>query len=508
MSEYRRTSGILLHITSLPSAYGIGDFGPGAYQFVDFLTRARQGLWQVLPLNPTNPAHANSPYSSSSAFGGNPYLVSPDRLVDEGFLQSLELQPVPEFPADRVDYGAVIGYKAKVLDLAWQGYRMREDQGEFVQFCKEQAGWLDDFALFVVIKREQGGVEWSKWPVDLRDRRAEALAEVRGRHEDEIARVKFEQWLVFRQWEGIKRYANERGIKIFGDIPIYVNYDSVDTWCNTHLFKLNEDKKPEVVAGVPPDYFSKTGQLWGNPVYDWDVLKETRYRWWIKRLEQMFRLYDMVRIDHFRGLVAYWEVPASHKTAQKGKWRKVPSDDFFPTLQKHFGELPVVAEDLGLITEDVTETMKRYGFPGMKVLQFAFAEDNPKHPYLPHNFEEEAVVYTGTHDNNTTRGWFEQETKPADRKRLFAQLGRSVTKERVHWALMEMALQSKARIAVVPMQDVLGLPGEARMNKPATRNGNWSWRLTPEQLESAPAAELASLVAASDREPAGAAVKG
>ncbi|HOD65574.1 MAG TPA: 4-alpha-glucanotransferase [candidate division Zixibacteria bacterium] len=508
MTEYRRTSGILLPITALPSVYGIGDFGPGASRFLDFLARARQGVWQVLPLNPTDPAHANSPYSSSSSFAGNPLLISPDRMVEDGFLGAEELQPIPAAPDDRADYEQATAYKTRLLDRAWQAFRDRPHQEEFREFCREEAGWLEDYALFVVIKRAQQGADWSRWPVGLRDRNPRALDEVRKVHADELGREQFAQWLFFRQWLALKREANARGIRMFGDIPIYVNYDSADTWRDTHLFKLNGGKRPEVVAGVPPDYFSTIGQLWGNPVYDWEALKREGYRWWIDRLAHVFRLYDIVRIDHFRGLVAYWEVPAGHKTAQKGKWREVPTDDFLQTLQRHFGRLPVVAEDLGLITDDVTATMKRYGFPGMKVLLFAFGADDPTHPYLPRNYDENAVVYTGTHDNNTVQGWFEEEAKPAEKKRLFAHLSRAVPRDRVHWAMIELALQSRARLAVIPMQDVLGLPGSARMNTPSTRNGNWTWRLTAQQLAAAPAAQLAELVATSDREPEGQAVPG
>ncbi len=495
-----RAAGILLHVSSLPSAYGIGDLGPGAYRFLDVFKRSGMTLWQVLPLHPIDAVHGNSPYSSASAFAGNRYLISPDRLIDEGFLDMRDTQPVPEFPDDRVDYDAVVEYKTNLLDLAWNSFRIRTDRDEFEHFCEHESGWLDDYALFVVIKRFHDGVVWSKWPKELRDRNADALEEIRRKHNDEIEPIKFEQFLFFRQWTALKETANQRGIRIFGDIPIYVNYDSADTWANTEIFKLNDRKRPTAVAGVPPDYFSKTGQLWGNPVYDWQALGETNYSWWIARLEHMFRLYDVVRIDHFRGLVAFWEVPASHKTAQKGNWVDVPADDFLTTLKNHFDELPVVAEDLGTITEDVTETMERYGFPGMKILLFAFGEDNPKHPYLPHNYEPNAVVYTGTHDNNTVLGWFDTEARKADKKRLYEYLGSKVEREQLPVAFIRLALRSPANWAVIPLQDVLGLGESARMNTPATRNGNWGWRVTPDQLKQAPVDEIHSLVKASGRD--------
>ena len=502
MTELDRRSGILLHITSLPSPFGIGDLGPDAYRFVDFLVSARQGLWQVLPLNPTDPAHGNSPYSSSSAFAGSRLLTSPELLVQDGFLAPSDLQPIPPFAEDCVDYDAVRVYKNRLIDIAWEKFQRGGDRNDFSRFCEDEAAWLHDYALFVIIKPEQNGAMWSQWPEPLLDRHQAALDDVCPSFADCIARVKVEQYLFFMRWAQLKAYANSRAINIFGDIPIYVNYDSADTWSHTTLFKLDAHKHPTVVAGVPPDYFSKTGQLWGNPVYDWDALRETGYRWWIERLEHVFSLYDIARIDHFRGLVAYWEVPARHKTAQKGKWAPVPADDFFTTLCNHFEDLPVVAEDLGTITEDVVEVMKRYGFPGMKVLMFAFGEDNPKHPYLPENYSDDAVVYTGTHDNNTIVGWFAEEALPEDKQRFFEYLGGEIHREQVHWAMIRLALRSPADLAIIPMQDLLGLPASARMNTPATPQGNWTWRLTPEQLAAAPADELAHLVTLSGRAPA------
>jgi 4-alpha-glucanotransferase len=473
--------------------------GESAYRFVDLLGRARQHVWQVLPLHPVESAHANSPYSSSSAFAGNRLLICPDQLAADGFVTRDDIGTVPPFPADRVDYDAVVAFKDRILARAWDRFRGNGHRAAYDEFCRSHVGWLDDFALFEVIKRAHDRKPWSAWPIELRDRDPDALNRFRSGHSDEIERVKFEQFLFFRQWTKLKQYANEHDVQIFGDIPLYVNYDSADTWSAPGNFKLDDDRKPTVVAGVPPDYFSKTGQLWGNPVYDWDRLRADGFGWWLRRMEHMFRLYDVVRIDHFRGLVAFWEVPASHKTAVDGTWVDAPVDEFLSALTGHFPELPVVAEDLGTITDDVRDVMKRYTLPGMKILQFAFGEDNPEHPYLPHNFDEDAVVYTGTHDNNTVAGWFAEEATDEDKRRLFEYLGEDVPDDQIHWALMRLALNSDARLAVLPMQDILGLPASARMNTPATRDHNWSWRLTGEQFSAVPIDGLAELVQASGR---------
>ncbi len=497
----KRSSGILLHITSLPSNYGIGDFGPQACRFADFLQAAGQRLWQVLPLNPTNPAHGNSPYSSSSAFAGSELLISPELMVNDGFLERGDLNPLPGFSIDHVDYQTVRDYKYKIIDTAWKKFSDKHPEWEsYKSFCAEHESWLDDYTLFIALKEKFDGNVWNHWPPPFRDRVTQAMDEAREELSSRIERVRFGQFLFYYQLDALKKYANERDIQIFGDIPIYVNYDSVDTWAHTDLFKLNGQKRSTVVAGVPPDYFSKTGQLWGNPVYDWDTMKENRYRWWIHRLEHTFKLYDIVRIDHFRGLVAYWQVPAGEKTAINGKWVKAPVDDFLTTLGDHFGELPIVAEDLGMITDDVREVMKRYGFPGMKILMFAFGEDNPDHPYLPENFSENSVVYTGTHDNNTVLGWFNNEADEETRKRFFKYLGKKVPAEDVPGAMIRMAMKSKANYAVIPIQDHLALPEYARMNTPATTgNGNWEWRLHPDQINTDIAEKIAKLTSESDR---------
>lgn len=479
-----RGSGILMHVTSLPSRYGIGDLGPGAYEFVDFLVEAGQRYWQLLPLNPTDLVCGNSPYSSVSAFAGNPLLISPDVLREWGLLGDDELARVPEFSESRCDFKSVVPYKFSLLSRAYENFKGIDwMRNEFGNFCEEHKGWLCDFALFVCVKRKLGGEVFSDWPVELRDREPSCLDEVRKELSDEIEREKFYQYLLVKQWFMLKDRCDEKGVELIGDVPIYVNYDSVDVWTNPEIFKLDEKtKKPEVVAGVPPDYFSKTGQLWGNPVYRWDRLKETDFDWWMKRLGHVLHFFRHTRVDHFRGFVDFWEVPAGNKTAVHGEWAKAPAVEFFTTLTERFPDWPIIAEDLGIITDEVREVMKRFGFPGMKVLLFAFTEDNSKHPYLPENYDRNCVVYTGTHDNNTARGWFEDEATAAERKRLDDYVGREVKADDVHEVLIDIAMESVADTVLIPMQDVLGLGEDARMNTPASPYGNWSWRATDAQL--------------------------
>ncbi|NOZ70222.1 MAG: 4-alpha-glucanotransferase [Deferribacteres bacterium] len=479
----KRGSGILLHITSLPSPYGIGDLGPDAYRFVDFLAETHQSFWQILPLTRTCPAYGNSPYSSFSALAGNPLLISPRRMAKEGFIQESDIVDHPSFSATRVDYKAVAEYKEKIFTIAYKRIRDRlADHHDFRRFCNENGHWLDDYSLFISIKQHLKGIEWGKWPEELRDKKEEAVREWTEKLSDNILKEKFLQYIFFNQWYALKNYCDSKGIQIFGDIPIYVNYDSSDVWANPAIFRLDEEKKPAFVAGVPPDYFSSTGQLWGHPVYNWDVLKETRYAWWINRIEHNLRLFHLFRLDHFRGFVGYWEVHASEKTAINGKWVTAPAEDFFTTLLKHFPDIFIIAEDLGVITPDVKEIMERFGFPGMKVLLFAFGEDLPTNPYAPHNHIKNCVVYTGTHDNNTIKGWFRKETGPEDKKRISEYIGRDVTENTIHREIIRLAMMSVADMVIIPMQDILGLGEKYRMNLPASSTGNWEWRLTPEQL--------------------------
>lgn len=488
----RRGSGILLHITSLPSEFGIGDFGPAAYRFVDFLAESGQSYWQMLPLNPTDPVHGNCPYSSVSAFAKNPLLISPQLLVEDGFLRKEETIPPAPFPATFCDYTAVIEYKKQLLRKLYDKKSDFINSREIAIF-RENNGWVDDYALFVVLKRYFHELSWDQWNAETRDRNPSAIEAEFQKHKDEIEKEIFVQYLLDKQWRSLKKYCNDRGIQIIGDLPIYVNHDSVDVWRNPYIFKLDYNKRPLYVSGVPPDRFSATGQLWGSPVYDWQALKGDSFRWWLKRMEITLSLFDVVRIDHFRGLVAYWEIGAWEKTAINGRWVEVPIVDFLNALKKRFFYLPIIAEDLGLITPDVREVMRRFNLPGMKVLLFAFGEDHPMHPYLPHVYERNCIVYTGTHDNNTTRGWFEKEATEADKKRLWYYLGKKVDADDVSWELIRLAMMSVADMAVFPLQDVLSLGEEARLNKPSQPTGNWEWRVEEKVLTEALAQKLKHL---------------
>lgn len=479
----KRRSGVLLPIISLPSPYGIGDFGPEAYKFADFLTETKQSFWQILPLTPTDPILGNSPYNSFSAFAGNKLLISPDLIIQEDILNKKDLEPIPSFPKNKIDYPEVIRYKEKIFDKAYEHFKTEEKNlQEYEKFCQENSNWLEDYTLFITAKIHFKGKAWNEWPPEIRDRQPKALKELKEKLIEKIEKEKFLQYLFFKQWFMLKNYCNKKQIQIIGDIPIYVHYDSVDVWKNTTIFKLDKEKKPLFVAGVPPDYFSRTGQLWGNPVYQWDILRENNYTWWIQRIEHTLKLYDWVRIDHFRGFAKYWEVSAGEKTAINGKWVPGPGEDFFTTLIKHFPNLPIIAEDLGVITEDVRELMRRFNLPGMRVLLFAFSEDLPINPYAPHNHIKNCIVYTGTHDNNTVRGWFENEATPEDRNRVLSYIGRKVSSKTIHWEFIRLAMMSVANTIIIPMQDILGLGEEARMNKPATAKGNYEWRLSQRQL--------------------------
>ncbi len=478
--QFTRSSGILLHPTSLPGRYGIGDLGQAAYQFVDFLVDAGQALWQVLPLGPTG--FGNSPYQSPSAFAGNPLLISLDRLVEDGLLSE---QDMPELPShflieDRVNYDEVFRYKVPLLDLSFERFKSNRKSAyakEFDQFCKEHAGWLGDYALFMAIHNHLKR-PWNAWDEDIALRQPDAIKRWEKELHEQVQRHKYLQFQFFRQWLQLKNYANERGVQIIGDIPIYVAYDCADVWANSHLFKLDKQGNPTVVAGVPPDFFSATGQLWGNPIYRWDQMAKNDFAWWIARMKQTLTMVDIVRIDHFRGLESYWEVPATEETAVNGKWVKGPGSKFFTALNKEFGDLPIIAEDLGIITPDVEKLRDKAKLPGMKVLQFAFGDDHTN-PYLPHNYQDNFVVYTGTHDNNTTVGWFET-LGDAERERVQCYLGRDGSD--IAWDLMRLALMSVAKIAITPIQDVLRLGREGCMNVPGTAEGNWEWRLRPMML--------------------------
>jgi len=483
----KRMSGLLLHPTSLPGAGGIGSFGQSAKQFVDFLNAAGQSLWQVLPLGPTG--YGNSPYSCYSAFAGNPLLIDLHAIVDQGDLDFNEISE--HLPSDRVDFDAVTEYKSRLLRLAAGRFLSSEDmqrKREFWGFC-DSTFWLHDYALFVACKEHFKGKSWNRWPKELACRCREACCKYSDKLGAAIGVEKYVQWQFSRQWAHLKQYANSRGIRIIGDAPIFVAYDSSDVWCNQRLFNLDSTGKPIAVAGVPPDYFSKTGQRWGNPLYNWDNLAEDGYGWWIARLKSDLELFDIVRIDHFRGFEAFWEIPASEKTAVKGHWVKGPGGKLFDAFYSQIGNLPVIAEDLGVITPEVDALRDRFNLPGMKILQFAF-DSGPENSYLPHNHTINSVVYTGTHDNNTTRGWFESLTMTQQR-RVCEYL--RCTPAEVVWEMVRSALSSVACYSVIPFQDLLGLDSSARMNVPGIAHGNWSWRISSGQYSEDISARLAQL---------------
>ncbi|MBU1002702.1 MAG: 4-alpha-glucanotransferase [Proteobacteria bacterium] len=482
-----RSGGILMHLTSLPSTRGIGGLGPEAYEFADFLEQTGQKVWQLLPLTPTALASHNDPYHSISAFAGNPLLISLEFMVEDGWLDPEDISPHPAFPSDSVDFRAVSAWKEPLLNKAYTAF-IPEEEPDFQRFCIENYHWLEDYALFAALRQRTGGAPWAKWPAPLRDRDPEALIRARQDLGDEILRAKFLQWVFANQWESLRAYCRKRRITLFGDMPIYVDLESADLWANPRLWKLDEDFVPTVVAGVPPDYFSATGQLWESPIYDWEQHEKDGFAWWLNRINRNLELFDFLRIDHFRGLVAYWEVPAGEETAVNGEWVDAPARKFLNALYASRPSLPLIAEDLGVITPDVRETMRAYNLPGMKILAFAFGEDLPSNPYAPHNIEPFSVVYTGTHDNNPIQAWYDEEADAETRDRLSRYLGRSLTSDDLHWDLIRLALASPARLAVIPVQDLLGLGASARMNRPGNLMGNWHWRmkegsLTPEICE-------------------------
>lgn len=469
-----------MHVTSLPSPYGIGDLGPAAYQFVDLLSNIEQKYWQILPLNPTGSYMGNSPYNSYSAFAVSPILISPELLLRDGLLTQSDLEGIPAFTEDKVDFEAVIQFKGKLLRVVFDRCKAQisSDQ-EYQKFCAENSSWLEDYSLFAALKEKFNEKAWFDWPEEARKRDPKTLEWYRQELRERIDMSKFFQYTVHHQWFELHNYCKSKDILVMGDIPIYTSPDSSDVWAEPQFFKLDEHGRPLFVAGAPPDYFSPTGQRWGNPVYQWDVLKSNGYSWWIRRLELNKKMFDLVRLDHFRGFVAYWEIPATEETAVNGHWVEAPAVDFFGTLLQKFPDLPIVVEDLGLITPDVKEVIAHFRFPGMKVLLFAFGGDVATNPYAPHNYNINCVAYTGTHDNNTIVGWFQKEASPDDKRRFFEYIGREVPEDQVHWEMIRLALASVAKIAIVPMQDVLGLGEEARMNMPSLSKGNWGWRFSP-----------------------------
>ena len=478
-----RKSGILLHPTSLPGDWGIGDLGRWAYRFVDFLSEGGQQLWQILPLGPTGTGH--SPYQTYSSVACNPMLISLETLVDRGWLLPEDLKTSPGFPQSTVDFNSVVPFKLTLIHKAATAFFSNDSEPlrqEFYEFCERQKSWLDPFAEFAALKELNSNVAWTDWNVKTVDQ------------PQDILKQKFIQFEVFREWESLKKYCNERGIEIIGDLPIFIAHDSADVWANPDLFDLDEKGQPRNISGVPPDYFSKTGQCWGNPLYRWDVMDRSGYRWWIERVRIILQQVDIVRLDHFRGFEKYWEIPAGSKTAVDGRWVEGPGDRFFEALRQSMDTLPFIAEDLGYITPEVHALRDRWKLPGMRVLQFAFGDESRDNPHKPHNFIRNCVAYTGTHDNNTTAGWF----KGDDRDQAAYEIDRAlrymgVKEKDAVWGLIRILLASVADTAILPMQDVLGLGAEARMNTPATVVGNWLWRLLPEQLAPETASRLYEL---------------
>ncbi len=471
---FNRASGILLHPTSLPGPYGIGDLGDAAFTFCEMLAEAGQTYWQVLPLGPTG--YGDSPYQCFSAFAGNTLLVSPEKLVAEGLLTADALANHPEFGSERVDYGGVYGWKNDLLRRAYAIFSENGDAdltAEFEAFCGEHGDWLDDYALYKAIKASEGQSAWYEWPDGVRLRDPQTIEDVRNNLGDEVRAEKFYQFIFFRQWHAVKEHANSLGIKIVGDLPIFVALDSADVWRHQDQFKLNADGSPQVVAGVPPDYFSSTGQRWGNPIYSWETMIEDGFRWWISRFRASLEMFDIARIDHFRGFVSAWEVPGADKTAENGTWVGVPGRELFTAVRNELGDMPVIAEDLGEITPEVEALLDEFQFPGMRILQFGFGGD-AGNIHLPHNYVRNCAAYTGNHDNDTSAGWFGSLGKK-ERELCLEYLNSDGSD--IHWDMVRAVWASVADTAIVPMQDVLGLGNEARMNLPASVGGNWDWRL-------------------------------
>ena len=487
----KRSAGVLMHLTSLPSPYGIGTLGREAYHFVDFLKKSGQTYWQVLPVGPTS--YGDSPYQSFSTFAGNPYLIDLDLLCEEGLLTKEEAA-APDWGEDpsRVDYEKLFQNRFPVLEIAVARAKGR-NLDDFLRFERQHAGWLDNYALYMAVKESFGLKSWCEWPEEsIRLHKAESVREYTARLSDRIFFWKYLQYLFFRQWAALKEYANRNGILLFGDMPIYVALDSADVWAGPELFWLDKKGRPVCVAGCPPDYFSETGQLWGNPLYNWETHRKTRYAWWIRRIRHASTLFDVTRIDHFRGFEAYYAIPYGEETAVNGSWKKGPGMKLFQELKKQLGKVPIIAEDLGFLTPAVHKLLKKSGYPGMKILQFAF-DSGEENDYLPHNYNRRCVVYTGTHDNDTTAGWFA--AAPKQDVEFAVRYCRLNKREDYHWGLIRTAYASVSRLAIVPMQDFLGLGSDSRMNTPSTTGGNWQWRMPPGAATPALAHKIRELTA-------------
>ncbi|MFA7621214.1 MAG: 4-alpha-glucanotransferase [Aminobacteriaceae bacterium] len=473
MLSLNRTCGVLLPVFSLPGRWGIGDLGKEAIEFAEFLSRSGQRTWQLLPLSETDSAMGDSPYSSSSAFAGNRLFIPPEDLMERGLITPGEAEDAPSFPADRVDYQLVREHRVRLLSKAFSRFTPTQ---EYYSFLQRHSYWVQDHAVFSSIKKRLSGLPWSEWPEGLRLRREEALAQAGIELREAIDYELFVQFLFFENMELLRRECEGKGIELMGDLPIYVNYDSADVWAHRRFFLLDADLLPSEVSGVPPDYFSSTGQLWGNPLYNWEELEQDGFSWWITRLKHSLSMFHLVRIDHFRGLSGYWAVPRGEKTAERGVWRQARPEGFFNAIRQSIPSTSLLAENLGVITPDVTEAMESMGLPGMAVLLFGFSGDMRDNPHIPHNYTGNLTAYSGTHDNNTALGWYREDTTDAEREALFHYTGRTMTEEEVPEAVVRIVLSSVAERAIIPLQDHLGLGSEARINTPATPSGNWRWR--------------------------------
>jgi 4-alpha-glucanotransferase len=490
--KFKRSCGVLLHPTSLPGTFGIGDMGPGAYKFIDFLAASEQKLWQILPLN--YPGYGNSPYNPISAFAGNPYLISPEKLVKDGFLNSQDIKGHPGFDDHKVVFYKVIEYKDLLFKKAFKNFQARAPHTQltdFDTFCYENTSWLEDFSLYAAIREENEFQSWHTWDKDVRMRKEKALILCRNKLAEQIRYYKFVQYLFSTQWSDLLNYAHKKSVEIVGDIPIFVAYDSADVWVHQNLFYLDEDGNPTVVSGVPPDEFSKEGQLWGNPLYDWDKMKQNDYFWWRERISHLLDLVDYIRIDHFIGFIRYWKVKPGSKTAQKGEWGKGPDAHFFSTIKKHLGELPIIAEDLGIIIPRVDELRHEFNLPGMKILQYSFAPRDQR----PHEFEENSITYPGTHDNDTMKTWF------LNMKKYEPEIYKTLTdyinydeKESICWQMIECAYSTPSNWTIIQLQDIICLGEEARMNRPGTVGNNWLWRFTWDMISENVGEKLKGLV--------------
>ena len=514
MMLVKRKSGVLFHISSLASPFGIGDLGQGAYEFAEFLNSSSQRLWQILPLNPTQSAFGDSPYSSISAFAGNTLFISPSLLAKEKLLEEEDIKNPPVFFAGSVDHSQVRDYKNGLFENIFKRIIKKLDEDfHFNFFCEDNEFWLDDYSLFAVLNEHFKGKIWNEWPQVIRDRKKDALQDFKNNYKEKILEIKYLQYLFFKQWLRLRRYCNQKKIQIIGDLPLYINYHSADVWAHPELFKLDKHKRHLVVAGVPPDYFSEDGQLWNNPIYSWDILKMSGYDWWVKRMGHNFKIFDWIRLDHFRGFSDYWEVPAGEATARNGVWKMGPGDDLFNVLLDYFPQLPIIAEDLGDIDPGVRELRDQFGFPGMRILQFAFGGDKSSLVHKPHNYISNCVAYTGTHDNNTITGWLAEgiDTAKLTKKKLTGVVDRErrlaleyagvkdTELKEAHWEFLRVLMASLASCVIFPLQDILGLGGKARMNTPGTAEGNWKWRLPGPRIKENIVKKLKRLTETYDR---------